>query len=105
MDAFCLEESRALSALFCPRCNRPFSLVAGIRSLSFHCARGHATLLSALARRGAEAPLEALEDLSLAWEGNLRSLRSIAAQAGADGYPDLASNFRREIALRQSRQE
>jgi len=49
--------------------------------------------------------LEALEDLSLAWEGKLRSLRSTAAQAGADGYPDLASNFHREIALLQSRQE
>jgi len=105
MDAFCLEEARALSALSCSRCDQPFSLIAGIRSLSFHCPLGHSTLLSALARRRAEPPLEALEDLSLAWEGKLRSLRAIAAQAGADGYSDLASNFHREIALLQSRQE
>src|SRR5690349_7244529 len=102
MDEFCLEEARALSALSCPRCDQPFSLVAGIRSLSFHCSSGHSTLLSALARRRADPPLEALEDLSLAWEGRLRSLRSVAAQARADGYLDLASDFHREIALRQS---
>jgi len=105
MDEFCLEESRALSALLCPRCDQPFSLVAGIRSLSFHCPLGHSTLLSTLARRPSDPPLEALEDLSLAWEGQLRSLRSIAAQAGADGYSDVASTFHREIDLLQSRQE
>jgi hypothetical protein len=104
MDASCLEETKALWGLLCAHCGQSYTLLAGIRSLSFHCPSGHSRLLGDLLRRGSESDWGALEELSLIWERKLRSLRSLAAQARADGYRDLASTFHRKVEFLEERQ-
>jgi hypothetical protein len=105
MDPIPEVERGALSALPCPRCRSPFAALEGVSTLSFHCPRGHEVSLDGFVRSAPPSVLETLGDLSLAWEGRLRSLRLVTVRARTDGYPDLASSLEREIRCLESRQQ
>lgn len=105
MDALLGVENAALCALACPRCRTPFATVDGVKSLRLQCPRGHGVPLDGFVRAATPSALESLGDLSLIWEGRLRSLRRMTHRARLDGYPDFACILEREIRFLESRQQ